>query len=224
MLRNLSANEGVFHMERSERMKKRVVIAIVLLLSFAVVPSTTRAGQTFHFNGESAFAIFSSTEGCVTTDVIISGMKGRSRTSPQKAETLASAFLTIFRQNTCTFETLLDISGDVQLPAKNFVGSVNSARLRATIDVYERVSNTFFDMVVDVNWSGRGQITRNRGHFHDKAGNCKVTSNANGAQRPAVASGSISDGRTNYAVGQSTSAMLFTDAVVEISINCPPPG
>jgi hypothetical protein len=205
-------------------MKQRVFIVVVLLLSFAAAPSITRAGQSVRFRGASAFAVFSSTEGCVTTDVIISASKGKSGTAPAKPETLASAFLTIFRQNTCTFETLLDISGDVQLGEKAFTGSANLARLRATIDVYERVSNTFFDMVVEMNWSGSGPLTRNKGHFHDKSGACLVNSHFNGTQRPAVASGSISDGTTNFSVGQSTSAMLFTDSVVEMSIDCPPPG
>lgn len=203
-------------------MKHWSLLTIILVLVVLGHPTPVGA-EVFRFKGESAYAIFSTTDGCVVTHVVVSATEGTTHAPPEPKDSLSSAFLTIFRWNVCTYEQLLDIAGDTYLDAQGFNGNQQAARLRGVIDVYDRVSQSFFDVFVDLQWTGTGELTRERSHTHDAEG-CILNSLIMGTSRPAQATGSVSVHGTNVTPAPSVEARVITANEVTVTFNCPEPG
>ncbi len=205
-------------------MKRWSLLIVVLALSALAHSQPVQAQtQVVHFKSQSAYAIFSTTDGCVATDVIISASQGYNHAPPGPKPALSSAFLTVFQSNVCTGETLIDIAGDAPLAVNAFTANQHSAHLRAPIDVYERVSDSFFDVFVDLAWTSTGPLIRHRERTHDLA-NCVVNSYIVGSASLAQATGSILVQGTNITPTPSIDAMVFMAHEGMVGIDCPEPG
>jgi hypothetical protein len=204
-------------------MKPSLWLIVILAVALTCPPSVVAQSDIFKFKGQSAYAIFSTTDGCVITETVIGASEGYNHTPPGSMDVLSSAFLTTFRWNTCTGETLIDIAGDVPLAVNEFTASQQSARLRTVINVYDRVSNSFFEVSVDIQWSSTGAVIQHRERTHDRP-NCVINSYIVGTSIPAQATGSISVHQANVIPAPSVEAMVMTAHEGMVGMNCPIPG
>lgn len=208
----------------------KTTIKLLTVLALAVLTfgqhSTVSAdgAEVFHGKGPSAFAQFSSDSGCIHTAVFVfaADRRVRAASGPPTAESFAS--VTILQSNTCENEELLRASGfTFPLSKEEFQISpqLDSATLNTTITLFDTVSETTFDVDVNLTWVGTGPIT----HVHDKNHirdfGCIIHTRLQGKSRPAEASGTISDGVTNFTPEPTSFARLMSLMFGRVAINCP---
>jgi hypothetical protein len=75
---------------------------------------------------------------------------------------------------------------------------LTTATLNATIEVFDEVSGTSFPVDISVSWAGFGASTTQKDHFQIHGPDFKVNSRFMGTFRDATASGTVSDGTTNF--------------------------
>jgi hypothetical protein len=188
--------------ERSKTMKKRVFVALALALIWIALPvMSALAGDIFRFRGKSADAFFSSTDGCNFTNVGVFATDARVQSPPGPGNTSSEAFVSIFKFTVCPdFSPLVDAFGFVSLADPDFqvLGQINSATLNTTMEVFDFVSFSSFNVDVDLTWTGTGAVSRSNSHFHFQSPGFIVNGHFNGASRFAVASGSVSAMDTNF--------------------------
>jgi hypothetical protein len=179
----------------------------------ALVVAQSAAGATpdrFHdANTEhSAGAQFASTSGCVATTVDVVDNIADGTTSSNDGVTryhlTLPVRLEVSQRDTCTDTQLLDAfvpCCDSVAPPPDFrvAPNLTSASLHATVPVFDNVSSDWIDMAVDLNWTAIPPLTSlpqlvgcsSPGlpllHFRDI-----------GVGYGAAASGTVSDGTTNY--------------------------
>lgn len=189
---------------------------IKLLAVFALALATFSQHATAsaeEFKTSSADAFFSSVDpsGCIETFVWI--FAGEQSSEPGQAGLIMRQY------DSCTFTDLMDAYGSTLLADTEFqvAPNVRSATLETTVNIYDYVSGSSFDVFVDLTWTGTG--IRNRytenSQWHDHM--CREILHWHGVSRTAQASGTISDGQTDFAPAPSLEATLYLDKYVDIS-------
>jgi hypothetical protein len=204
---------------------KLLAIFTLLVVAFGQPAGASAGGGTNngHFRDLGSNAYFYSTDpsGCVVTEVSIFASQHYFQSPPGPGSEGPFASMSIFQQNVCTGILLLSASGatmtdlDFQVDQK-----LNSATLNATVHVYEGVSPSEFDIFLDLTWTGFGPTSRETVHFHSNSPGCKMKFRSNGLFRSAEASGSVSDGITNFTPEAAVSANLFRTSSGNLTIGC----
>jgi len=185
-------------------MKTMFKLLAVLALALATFSqhSTASAGGNFKFRGDGAEAGFSSFDGCIATDAFVFASDDIFQSTPGPAGASSGMFLFIFQVDYCTDPptVLHDISHFASLgdPDLQVTRKLTSATLSATVNVYDFASDSFFDVFVDLAWTGNGPLVRQSSNSHFNSPGCKIHSRFRGTFRPAEVLGSISDGTTNF--------------------------
>ena len=191
---------------------KRLAVFALVLATFSQHASAS-AGDKVEIKTSSAEAFFSSVDpsGCITTFVWV--FAGEPSSEPGQAG------LIIRQCDACTFTQVLDAYGSAELADLEFQVAPNlaSATLETTVNIYDYVSGLSFDVYVDLTWTGIGTPNRytSNSQWHDR--NCHEISHHHGVSRTAEASGTISDGQTDFAPAPSVEARLYLDKYVDIS-------
>lgn len=207
-------------------MKTTIRLLVMLALALATFSqhSSASAGGVFKFRGEGASAVFSSVDGsgCIWTDVYVNADEGISQSPPGRGSASSGVVLFISQYDACTGTQLLAADGFTSLAAPDFqvFGSLSSATLHATVNVFDYVSSTSFDVFVDLAWSGHGSVNREKRHSQFSSPGCKVNSRFNLTFRPAVATGSVSDGFTNYTPDPSLGYDIYKAKSGDVVIGC----
>lgn len=208
-------------------MKTTIKLLTVLTLALAVFSQHTvaSAGGVFKFRGEGASAVFSSVDGsgCIWTDVYVNADEGISQGPPGRGSASSGVVLVISQYDSCAGTQLLAAEGFTSLAAPDFqvFGNLESATLSATVNVFDNVSGTSFDVFVDLSWTGTASfVNRQKSHSHFDFPGCKVNSRFNLSFRPAVATGSVSDGFTNYTPDPSLGYDIYKAKSGEVAIGC----
>ncbi|HSF82817.1 MAG TPA: hypothetical protein VLA49_16400 [Anaerolineales bacterium] len=179
---------------------------IKLLLVFALVlasfsqHSSALAGSNYKFSGDTAEAWFSSLDGCVYTDVFVWTSDGFNQSPPGPGSASSWADLWISQWDWCTETQLLAAGGGTSLAGPDFQvsGKLDSATLNATVNVYDWVSDSVFDVSVNLTWTGVGGLSSGSSNSHYNSPGCKIHSRSRGTWRSAEVSGSVWDGATNF--------------------------
>ncbi len=207
-------------------MKTIIKLLVVLTLTLAVfsLPTTAWAGEVFSFKGKSAGAFFSSTDpsGCIITDAFVFASEDTFQNPPGPGNSSSGASLFIAQFNVCTSTQLLAASGFASLADPDFqvLGKLNSATLNATVNVFDFVSSSSFNVDVDLTWTGTGPLSRQNSHFHFQSLGCNASGHSNSTSRSAEASGSVSDGATNFTPVPSLGASLSSAKSGNVFIGC----
>lgn len=184
---------------------KRLSLIVALALSALVASPAFGAGaETVHFSftGQSASAFFESVDpsGCAVTDVFVFAVDGRVKeagrpTVSSEAEIIISQF------DVCTDTLLLAAEGSATLAADEFQidRQLTTATLDTTIEVFSLLSDMSYPVDVSVSWTGVGPTSRLKDHFQIKDPVFKFNVRFAGTFRDAEASGTVSDGTTNFA-------------------------
>lgn len=218
-----------------------VALALGLVIALFPLPTTTWAGEIFHFMGQNADAFFSSvsppacdcnvapgpgkpvTPACIFTEVSVfaTEQKFQSPPGPGGSSSFAGMFILQFD---CTFTTLLiaDCFFDVSLADQEFqVGqNLESATLRTTLACFDFVSSSSFNVDVDLAWTGTGDLSRTSSHFHNSFPGCSFNSRFNGTLRPAQASGTVLSDSVNFTPDPSAFAGISSSKSGDVVAAC----
>jgi hypothetical protein len=197
----------------------------ILLLFLVAVAFTTSApkahaasGNTivFKFHGLSAQANFDNTDGCIETFVFVDGSQ-----NTVNKQTFSGADVFIDQVNNCTNTELLEAFGSTDNPTFQIDKKLLSASLSATIPVTDFLTNNTFNVSVSVAWTSTSAIGHQNStfHFHTKA--FTENNHFNADFRDAVASGTVSDGTTNFTPSPSVFAQTMSAKAVDVTITHP---
>ena len=191
-------------------------VLLVSLVAFAFTTGVPRAhaasGNTFEFkfHGLSAQANFDnvSPDGCIDTFVFVEGAHG------------AAVFIGQF--NLCTNTQLLAASGSTTNSTFQIDKKLTSASLiAATIPVFDSVSGTTFNVSVSMAWTSTSPIGHENSTFHFHTKGFTENGHFNADFRDAVASGTVSDGTTNFTPSPSVFAQTMSAREVDVFITHP---
>jgi hypothetical protein len=204
---------------------KRFALALAAVMSTLVVafPAQAAPAETFHFSfkGQFAEAFFTSTDpsGCIQTDVFVFAVDGKLKQDGAPAVE-SSASVAISQFDVCTGTGLLDAFGSATLEPAEFVidNKLTSATLDTTVTVMDFVSGTTFPVDVAVSWTGTGATFRVKEHSQIKTPGFKLNSRFDGTFRDAAASGTVSDGTTNFTPEPAAFADMGSVKSGEVSI------
>ena len=140
---------------------------------------------------------------------------------PGPPEVLPRALVRIDQFDQCTGTALLsaDNLNDLTVAEDAFQAvKLDSATLNATIEVFDFVSFTLFPVHVSVNWTGIGATTREKIHSQTSTPGTLFIFRGDFMMREATASGTVSDGTTNFTPQPATSAQLFSTKQGDVTI------
>jgi hypothetical protein len=164
--------------------------------------------------------------GCISTTVSVFAYEQVILGQPSPGSPESAVHLLIRQFDTCGGETLLDAEAFSSLADSDLriSGNLGSATLNTTVNVYDSVSNSYFDVLIDLTWTGTGSLLHYNRHFKDiwPGAGCKELEHSNEALRYAEASGTVSDGTTNFASGSSYDpyTYLFSNNYAELLVGC----
>ncbi|HSJ87778.1 MAG TPA: hypothetical protein VK909_11260 [Anaerolineales bacterium] len=179
------------------------LLAVLALLLVTLIPQALVSAEVTQAEGHEAWAYFSSIDasGCIKTSVEIDTAK----------ELLIS--LALFQYDMCTGEVLLEAYGRKPLSPSEikFFGNLDSARLTTTVQVTDLERGLSFDIFIDLTWIGTGDILAYHAHDHNQPSpGCNVNVQGREKYREAQASGTLSDGTTNFTPTTSLNAYLYS--------------
>ena len=193
-------------------------VLMLSLVAFAFSTTTPRAhaagsGSTtvFRFHGISAFAFFDnvSSDGCIDTSVDVDGTQNG---------TSSEADVFIGKFDNCMGTPLLLAFGSTFNPDFQVSNKLASASLSATISVFDDVSSTTFNVSVNTTWTATGPLSHEIQSFHFQTKGFIDNFHLNAAFRDAGASGTVSDGTTNFTPSPSLFAQIASVKSGEVTI------
>lgn len=196
-----------------------MLCAAVLALS---LPSAALAADVSHFRGKSAVTDFYSFDPntCITVSGYIFASENRYQDPPGPATPTASASVSFYQWNECTYETLACVSGSVTLPDGFQVnGNLGSATLNTTIAGYDCLTGEPASVSVAVTWTGDGEATQNRYHSQYSYPGYRAMYRFNGQTRNATVSGSVTFGGTTSALENSYGYLAVANSGTFYSYN-----
>ena len=186
-------------------MKQMTKLSIVMVLVLSILgqasPARAGGGLGFKFNGPSAIASFFDASGCINTDVFVIASEAKTQDAPGRPTALSYASVTIFQQDACTGTVLLTAYGTTNpLPEAALTISRDLSRgaLHTTVNVFDEVSVSNFDVYIDLAWTSTGPLNREKFTDHVRTPGCIMNSRYLGKSRPAEAVGTVSDGSVNF--------------------------
>ena len=200
----------------------KLLAVFVLMLATFSQHTTASAGGIQKSKAWVAYAQFSSVDpsGCILTTVDIFGEDLVVGSGPGSAS--SDTQLTIYQYDACTDTVLLDAHGSASLADRDFrvSGNLDSATLNATASIYDYVSHSYFDVFVDLTWTGTGSLN----HYNDQSRwhspGCNSINHFISAFRYEEASGIVSDGETDFAPAPSVSAYIYSNKIGDVSAGC----
>ena len=176
-----------------------LLVLLLSLVAFAFPTSAHAAASAsttvIRFQSATAVATFDSTSGCIDTFVELDGTQ---------SGTSSRADIFIDQFDNCTFKTLFLGFGSTSNPDFQ-VSGLASASLSATISVLDGVSGKTFNVSVGQTWTATGPPTIEVGTFVFRTKHVVETFHMNDTFRDASASGTVSNGTTNFTPSPSVS-------------------
>jgi hypothetical protein len=209
---------------RFRTMQKKFFSLLLLLLTSFGLPASANAGDVFLLRERSAIAEFSSENGSIVTIAFLVAAKERLHNPPNMKSSGPFAFVAIVKFDTsgpCGATLLMDAFGLVSLADQDFLidRQLTSATLSpVTIPVQDFVSGGSFNVEVAMRWAGSGETVRQKDRFQVLESSFSFKSRFDGVFREASASGTISDGTTDYATFPLDFAELGSLKIGEVEI------
>ena len=179
-------------------------LGLLVLSPFSVATAASGLVTVENLRGPLINAFFSSTDpsGCIETDTFVTANRPTDQQLPGRGTTTGIGAVDVFEYNACTDTSLLQAVGQTDtLTAAEFQVSrqLDWATLHATITVQNIDTGATFDVAVNVALVGTSDIHRDTSNTNDRyGGGCHVLNRWKGSGRDADASGTVSDGVTNF--------------------------
>lgn len=208
-------------------MKARLNVVVVLILVLAVFaqPSPARAGGGLglSFRGPSAIGSFQSVTGCLLTETFVIASRFKQRDARGPADSVSFASVTVSQFDLCADTLVLYAYGTASplaAGALQISSKLDTGRLVTTVPVFDEISGASFDLAVDLRWTGTGALSRQQTTTHFHTPGCRTNSHLQSRSRPAEASGSVSDGVTEFTPAPSLWASLDSVRSGTVVIGC----
>jgi hypothetical protein len=204
--------------------KLLTVLALVLVTFGQHTTASADGGVVSFGKGPLATAQFGTSSGCINSAVFVAAADRKIKQLSGAITSDSWASVTILQYNYCEYELLFYADGyTLPLSEEEFQISpqLDSARLQTTITLFERVSETSFDVDVDITWVGTGPITHVHENNHIRDLGCIINTRLEGKSRTAEASGTVSDGITNFTPEPDVLARLSSLISGRVAIHCP---
>jgi hypothetical protein len=202
----------------------QILAVFALIVATFSQPTNASAADVFKFKDDSASAFFSSIDpsGCINTGGSVFAFTDSSHSPPGPGSSSAAVLIDLFQYNFCTDTLLRSASGSADLASSDFqvTGNLDSATVYAIVPVYDSVSESTFNVTVDLTWTSTSSLGHQSSHIKVNFQGCHVNLKNNSAFRFAEASGTVSDGTTNFTPLPSTEATIFLAKGGEISHGC----
>jgi hypothetical protein len=184
------------------RTRLLAVASLALVLMALALPARAAGAESLHvkFKGQTAQAEFSSTEGCVQTVVYVLASDGEFKTDPGGPAAASAGEVYLFQNDLCTQTRIFGGFGFAMLEPDEFQidEEFTEATLTTTIEVSDGVTGRTIPLNVSVAWNGNGDTFRDDTRFHENTPGLRVNFHLDGIFREATASGTVSDGTTNF--------------------------
>src|SRR5262249_8227582 len=190
---------------RFRTMQKKFLPSLLLALTSVGLPALANAGDVFLLKQRAAFARFSTVEGSIETIAFLVAAQERFQNPPNVKSSGPFALVEILKfdnSTPCESTLLMDAFGSVSLANQDFQidRKLTSATLGPiTIPVEDTVSGSSFNLEVAMSWTGFGETARNKDRSQFLMSGFSFKTRFDGVSREASASGTISDGTTDYA-------------------------
>jgi len=205
-------------------MKTAIKLGVVLMLLLVTLgqPVAALAAETvqYQYSGVGADAYFSHSDGCINTDAFVQGLDSQYKKPAGAPESYA--YLTVSQYNTCTGEGLMYVEAFGWISDSGFQVSdkQDTATLTGTVHGFEEVSQTQVELSVDLTWTAGGPGTRAKIHNHYEFPGCHINEKFTQLTRTGVASGTITDGATNFTPEPSWSASVWEFSSGSVDVGC----
>ena len=203
---------------------------IKLFAVFALLVATfsqsidASAADVYKFKGYSASAFFFETDpsGCIVTGGSVFVFENISHSPPGPGSAETDVLIDFFKYDQCTDTSLMSASNIAPAEILEFdvAGNLDSVTLLATVPMFDYVTNTAFDLTVDLTWTGTSSRGQQSSQYKLKFEGCHINLKNNSSFRYAEASGTVSDGTTNITPSPSTQGTIFLAKGGEISHGC----
>lgn len=196
-------------MRKELTMKKLLIVLALLSLPVAAFAGhmATEAAQVDHFRREEATAAFSSTAGCIRTDVEVFAITGADQHAENAANSLNTGHVTLNQFDTCKGQEVLHAEGQTALSPSDFQThpNLNVATLKTTVPLIEEDGEKF-DVAVHVAWTGSGGVKHDSASTRVPRALNSILTSIQG--RTGTAIGSVIRDGTNLTPEPSTFARL----------------
>jgi len=181
-----------------------VSLGLLVLAPFSVVSAATDKVTVENLRGPLINAYFTATDptGCIETDTFVTANRPTYQQLPGRGTTTVVGGVSIFQYDSCTDTVLLQAVGELD-PGSAAIFQVSRqllwASLKAEVTLTNIDTNATFDVSVDVGLVSTSVIHRDTENSNDRYGrSCHVLNRWKGTGRDAAASGTVSDGITNF--------------------------
>lgn len=181
----------------------RLLMIIVLMLGvFGQNSTASAAAEQYRWRGPGADASFSSTDdtGCIVTDVSLFTRDETIQNPPGQPSRGSFVYLAIYQFDYCAGLQLRAAEGWASIGADDLqvARKLGSATLSTLVTMYDWLSDSYFDVSVDLSWSANGPASQQSSSYRSHTPDCKYHSRFRGTFRSADVNGTITDGFTNY--------------------------
>ena len=187
----------------------RGAIAVISLGLAVLAPLSTASAASgkvavVNLRGPLVNAYFTSTDpsGYIETDTFVTAQRDTYQELPGRGTTTGTGAVSIFQYDSCTDTSLLQAVGETDsLGATELQISrqLDWAWMRTTVTMTNIDTGDLFDVNVNVSWVGTSDIVRDTENTNDRYSlDCHVLNRWKGSGRTAEASGTVTDGVTNY--------------------------
>jgi hypothetical protein len=186
-----------------------VAVASMVLAGPSQVASAQSSNiEVLAFRGFGASAVFRTIEGCIATEVFVSAGES-SAVGPGEPRTVKqdAAAVLVDRRDWCTGEVLLFGSGSGPVEF-DVAPLLRSAEVHGVVPFHDVPSDRTLDVVVDVVWTGVGELERDASHSHFVDEGVVVKTHSNGSFRNATAVGQVVQDTTELVDGSTSIGLL----------------
>jgi hypothetical protein len=208
-------------------MKTKLNLLVVLVLVLAMFAQARSAyaggGLGLNYKGPSAIASFSNISDCTLTEVFVIASQFEQRDAQGPATSGSFASVTVSQFDLCADTLVLYAYGTASPLASGALQvskKLDEAQLNTIVPVFDEISGRSFDLNVDLRWRATGPLSRQQTITHFHTPGCRVNSHSQGISRPAEASGTVSDGTTDFTPEASLSASLDSVKSGTVVIGC----
>ena len=211
--------------------RTRKGLAAATALAALLLPSVAHANSPSRFvdfnKTLNAGADFDSTAGCVDTHVGIIGIAVLQATTVANGGVThnagANGFIEVAQFDHCTNTQLLDAVSPCcdgpSLEGLSVARDLTTATLNARMPVIDSVTNTTKNLTVRLAWTAIPPLTRDSFEFHlTDPGLTHLHFSDHGTGYGAEASGTVSDGATNYTPDTTENAFISSDVGTFVNI------
>lgn len=173
------------------------------------------------FKGIGADAGFLREDGCLLTGVDVSILQDVSHSSTDPSAETTQIFVEFDQNDACSFVQVaqaegqavgVDVQGDQQL---------TTASVNATVPLTGFGVPDGFTLTISVTWHGIGETTTATDTSKVRTPGGHIITRTVTSERSGIATGTVSDGTTNYASMPSTFTDLFYDHAGQVVIDHP---